>query len=184
MFHFFTPPHPDCSIVIITIVMLIIAAICRERFIMQGAEWFRCTNSFSLYCNPRGCSRVLFHTQGSQASKNMIQGALVLVAKKALGGGSLGAGPASHSKASFSQTGGPEAWGALGQLGRSLPSVGRACLRTTASCRSLQSQEGFSWSGQMREEEAAEGEGVEAGEGEGSERGLGGLQRPWNRRAG
>lgn len=36
----------------------------------------------------------------------------------------------------------------------------------------------------MREEEAAEGEGVEAGEGEGSERGLGGLQRPWNRRAG
>lgn len=89
MFHFFTPPHPDCSIVIITIVMLIIAAICRERFIMQGAEWFRCTNSFSLYCNPRGCSHVLFHTQGSQASQNMIQGALVLVAKKALVGGGL-----------------------------------------------------------------------------------------------
>lgn len=31
----------------------------------------------------------------------------------------------------------------------------------------------------MREEEAAEGEGVEAGEGERSEQGLGGLQRPW-----
>ena len=54
---------------------------------MQRSECFRFTNSFSLYYNSKGCSRVLFHTQRSQASRrNMIQRTLWVVAEQTQGG--------------------------------------------------------------------------------------------------
>lgn len=57
----------------------------------------------------------------------MIQRTLLVVAEQAQGGrgGTLRTRPASHSEASFPQTGDKGDWEAPGQLGKSIPDVDR-----------------------------------------------------------
>lgn len=117
----------------------------------------KCTNSFSLSSNPMGCSHVLCFTRRPHR-RNTIQRTLSVVAEQALGGirervlRAILKLPSPRLGAQGFAGGTGPAWQVTAGCGQSLAGENGLTLLP-------QSQPGFSWSGQVREDEASEGGG-------------------------